>query len=124
MTTINDLDTEVLSKAIETWAEGEPAHRRAAAWALTDHSHWLNDSQFTKWCLAVDDEDEEAPLVSVIWSHAQNMIRNGDLTGSPSEIAMLRFCVDLALDGNGWQSLDDENRSIVLQAARIALKRS
>lgn len=124
MTTINDLDMEGLRNAVETWAENEPAQSRAAAWALADHGHWLDDSEFCRWCLVVDDDDEENPLVAVIWSHAANMLRNSQLTGSPSELAMLRFCTDLALDANDWQSLDDDNRSILLQAARVALKRS
>ncbi len=58
MTTISDVAD--LDERIEEWAETEPAHRRAAAWALVEHRGWIDDQQF-QHCLVVEDADEAHP---------------------------------------------------------------
>ncbi len=52
---------------------------------------------------------------------AVHLLRNGYFDGSPNDVAILRFCVDLAIDSSGWQSLQEQDRTILLNAARIAL---
>lgn len=110
------MNHDELTAAIQAWAQTQNAAERAAASLLIDHGHWLRVSQFVNECVG---EDEGIHFIK--WWRVRELLYDWGLTGTNSELAILRFAAMLAGDSLGLTSLDRVGRTSVVNALSTAL---
>ena len=89
---------------------------RAATLLLIYHGHWLTNRQFIGHCVAIEDD-----AYWVDWWQVRELLEADRLTGTNSELALLRFAVQLANDSLGMGSLDRVSRQLCVDALAHAL---